>query len=335
MILVRRIAVLFVLAAIPVLAGCSAKSTSPGPSVFVYYSTFSSTVGAAGIGVVAYPITNSSTPVLTVNNSATNGLTDPAELLVDSQGRLFVINDTAPYTIPVYSLPLSATSTPLFTLTMPAGTSNAFNMSFDASGNLWVSSSGTSQVFEFTGPFTTTVTLVPAVTIATTATCPHPDDVTFDTTGNLYVGCEGNSTGTNSIAVFLKGAGFTNATPLDHVLNGPGHVDALEFDHSNNLYAGSTLASPNGGIAEYLSSNLAANAVPNAFDSTGMSAGYFPYQYTFDSSGNLYDADCGTTAHIYVYPTGSQALSATLAPSATYTDANITASNCVGGIAIH
>jgi hypothetical protein len=323
-------------AAVAVLAGCSNSSSSPPPPPtpsFVYYSTFNGTAGQPGLGVVAYPITNSSTLALTVNNSATNGLIDPAALLVDSAGRLFVINDTAPYTIPVYALPLTAASTPLFTLTMPAGTNNAFNMAFDVSGNLWVTSSGTNTVYEFTGPFNATATLVPAVTIAT-GVCAHPDEVGFDLAGNLYVACE-NSTGANAVGVFLKGTGFTNATALDHVLNGPGHPDPINFDHSGNLYTGSDLVSPNGGIAEYLSNNLAAAATPNVYDSTGMAANYFPEQYVFDAAGNLYDGDCGNTAKIYVYPTGSQALSATLAPSATYTDANITGSNCVGGIAIH
>ena len=337
MISVRSVLFVICVAALPLLAGCSATSTTPPAAPkFVYYSTFDCTVGHAGIGVVAYPITPTSTLALTLNNSAANGLTCPAELLVDAQGRLFVINDNVtPFTIPVFSLPLSASSTPLFTLTLPAGVMDPFNMTFDASGNLWVSSSLTNQVMEFTGPFTTSTTLVPAVTIATTATCPHPDDVTFDASGNLYVACEGNPGPANAIGVFLKGGGFTNATPLDHVLDGPGHPDSLKFDPSNNLYASSILASPSGGIALYLSNNLGAAATPNVYDSTGMAAGYFPYQYTFDSPGNIYDADCGSTGHIYVYPTGTSALSTTLAPSATYTDANTAVSACVGGIAIH
>jgi hypothetical protein len=339
---VRKLFLALALASLPVIAGCSTKSTSttptppPAPS-FVYYSTFSSTVGAAGIGVVAYPLTNSSTLALTLNNSAVNGLIDPSALLVDGSGRLFVLNDNSPATstIPVYALPLTAASTPLFTLSLPAGAANPFNMNFDSAGNLWVSSTNTNTVYEFTGPFTATATLVPAVTIAT-GVCGRPEGLGFDTAGNLYAGCENNS-GTNSVGVFLKGTGFTNATVLDHVLNGPAQAEAIGFDHSGNLYAGSTLASPNGGIAQYLSTNLAAAAVPNVYNSTGMTAGWFPEQFAFDTAGNIFDADCGGTgiSHIYVYPIGSQAFSATLAPTAAYVDANITASNCVGGVALH
>jgi len=337
MILVRKVSLALAIGALPVLAGCSSSSTSTPPPVrpsFVYYSTFTSTVGAAGLGVVAYPVTNTSTLALTLNNSAANGLTDPSALLVDGSGRLFVLNDGPPNTVTVYALPLSASSTPLFTLTLPAGISNPFNMVFDASGNLWVASTGNNEIMEFTGPFTTSTTLVAAVTIAS-GVCTRPAGLGFDVNGNLYAACESSTGAANAVGVFLKGAGFTNATPLDHTLIGPGAPEALAFDRSGNLYVGSDLAAPSGGVAMYLSTNLASGASPNVFNSTGMSAGFFPEQFVFDSAGNLYDADCGTTAKLYVYPTGTQALTATLAPSAVYSDTNITTSDCVGGVAIH
>ncbi|HEV2908990.1 MAG TPA: hypothetical protein VGX02_06915, partial [Candidatus Eremiobacteraceae bacterium] len=312
----------------------STNPTPPPQPSFVYYSTFSNTVGAPGLGVVPYPLTNTSTLTLTINNSAINGLVEPSALLVDGSGRLFVLNDTAPYTIPVYALPLTATSTPAFTLTMPAGTNNAFNMNFDASGNLWVSSTNSNTIYEFTGPFNASATLVPVATIAT-GVCGRPEGLGFDVAGNLYAACESSTGAANAVGVFLKGTGFTNATALDHVLIGPGHPEALNFDRTGNLYVGSNLTPPNAGIAQYLSNNLAAAAAPNVYNSTGMSPGPFPEQFVFDPAGNLYDADCGTNPHIYVYPTGSQAFSATLAPTAAYSDANIVASNCVGGIALH
>jgi hypothetical protein len=326
-------------AAVAVLAGCSSSSSSTNPTPppqpsFVYYSTFNSTIGQAGLGVVAYPLTNTSTLMTTVNISATNGLVSPSALLVDSSGRLLVLNDTAPYTIPVFTLPLTASSTPAFTLTMPAGTNNAFNMNFDASGNLWVASTNSNTIYEFTGPFNASATLVPVATIATGA-CNRPEGLGFDVAGNLYAACESSTGAANAVGVFLKGTGFTNATPLDHVLIGPGHPEALGFDHSGNLYVGSDLAAPNGGIAQYLSNNLGIAATPNFYNSTGMATGWFPEQFVFDTAGNIYDADCGSPAKLYVYPTGSQAFSATLAPTAAYVDANITGSNCVGGVALH
>jgi hypothetical protein len=329
------------IAVVTFLAGCnsgSSTSTNPTPPPqpsFVYYSTFRNTVGQPGLGVVPYPLTNTSTLSLTLNDSAINGLVDPSALLVDASGRLFVLNDVAPYTIPVYTLPLTATSTPAFTLTMPAGTNNAFNMNFDASGNLWVASTSSNTIYEFTGPFNASATLVPVATIASGA-CGRPEGLGFDVAGNLYAACEISTGAANAVGVFLKGAGFTNATPLDHVLIGPGHPEALGFDHSGNLYAGSNLAPPSAGIAQYLSNNLAAGAAPNVYNSTGMSANPFPDEFVFDPAGNLYDADCGgATPKIYVYPTGSQAFSATLAPTAAYSDANIVGSSCVGGIALH
>ena len=167
-----------------------------------------------------------------------------------------------------------------------------------------------------------------------TALCGRPEGLGFDLTGNLYSACENQNTVVDAVAVFLKGAGFSNATPVDHYLSGPGKSVALAFDKNGNLYVGSDLAAPNGGIAMYLSCNLASGATPNVYDSTGGVA-FIPYQFAFDPAGNLYDADCSASPHLYVYPTGSQSLSATLAPTASYTDANIAFSGCVFGVAVH
>jgi hypothetical protein len=340
MIQVRRVLFGLAVAALPLFAGCSAKSTSVTPTPppvasFMYYTVPELVVGQPAIGVVAYPVTSASTPSLTVNVSAANGLADPTALLVDSQGRLFVLNDPGnPATVGVFALPLTATSVPLFTLTMPAGGNEVFSMAFDASGDLWASSTGNNTIYEFTGPFSATATLVPAATIAT-GVCGRPEGLGFDLVGNLYAACESSTGAANAVGVFLKGAGFSNATTLAYTLIGPGAPEALAFDKSGNLYVGSDLAPPSAGIAEFLSTNLATGASPNVFDSTGMLANPFPAQFAFDSVGNIYDADCGSTAHIYVYPTGTSALSATLAPSAIYTDANIAFAGCVEGIATH
>jgi hypothetical protein len=67
-----------------------------------------------------------------------------------------------------------------------------------------------------------------------------------------------------------------------------------------------------------------------------MTVGTSIYQMQFDAAGNLYVTNCAGTpggAKLYVFPTSTQAFSATLAPSVSYTDANIQTQNCVSGVA--
>jgi hypothetical protein len=323
------------------LAGCSSSTTSTPPPAqpsFVYYGTgFQSALLGAQIGAIAYPVSATSALAFTIDNSPTNGLLQSGPMAVDTSGRIFVLNNNAdPVTIGVFATPLSTSSMPSFTLTLPAGLStDVYDLIFDGAGNLWVSNANSNTIFEFNGPFTSTATLAANFSFGT-ALCSRPEGLGFDLAGNLYSACENNS-GANAVAVFLKGAGFSNATTVDHYLTGPGRPVALIFDRSGNLYVGSNLASPSGGIAMYLGSNLASGATPNVYDSTGMGASFSPYQFAFDPAGNLYDGDCSgsPTAHLYVYPTGSQALSTTLAPTASYSDANILASGCVFGVAVH
>lgn len=347
-----KIFVSLLVVALPVLVACSSSATSPGPSPtpggtptptptpfpsFVYYSTDAG-AGSPQIGAVAYPITPTSTLAFTLTNSSANGLINDTWLQVDATGRLFAMNDNKlgpPFTISVFTTPLSASSAASIILTLPAGPNGFLAIAFDASGNLWLSSNSNNTIYEFNGPFMSTTTLAANLTIPLTG-CILPDGLGFDPAGNLYVACGDYPTGTSSgaVAVLLKGTGFTNSTAVDHFLLGPRFPEALAFDRLGNLYVGSNAAPPTGGIAMYTSANLASGATPNVYDATGMALGYFPEQFAFDAAGNLYDGDCGGTPMIYVYPTATQPLTATLAPSATYTDVNIMSTHCVDGIAI-
>jgi streptogramin lyase len=328
MTLARKILFSLAVAACSVLTGCSAKSTSPSPPAapsFVYYATSDGfTLGSPQMGIVAYPITASSTLATTLNASAANGLARTQNLAFDASGRLFVVNGHAPFTISVFTPPLTATSAASFVLTIPAGLLVCmFGIAVDASGNLWISNCSTS-VFEFNGPFTTSETL-PAPNVTLTSPLATAG-LAFDASGNLWVALD---QATNGIEEYLKGTGFTNSTPVDHTITGLATPVTLAFDKSGDLFSSGSAQ----GAAEYLASNLASGATPNVLNPTGLASGFFAEQFTFDAVGNLYVADCGSTAKIYVYPTATQVFSSTLAPI-TYSDANILASKCVEGIAI-
>lgn len=357
MIQVRRIFLGLAIAALPMLAGCSSSSTSSPPppaASFVYYSTnFSNTVGTPQLGVTAYPIIATSTLLTTLNASVANGLTYTENLAVDGAGRLFVVNETTPNTVGVFTLPLTATSTPSIVLTLPAAITGAFGIAFDASGNMWIADTPNDTVTEFTGPFTASATLVAAVTMVSP---PDPNGIAFDAAGNLWVALDEP---TFSVGEYVKpGGGFVNSTIVTNFLDGLADADSIAFDHSGNLYSGGD--PPNGpkkqpagrhrsiqrapgvrpavaeldGIGFWPPANQVNNGVPTIVNNTGLLTGFFSYQIAFDAAGNLYDADCGTTGQIYVYPTATNAWSATLAP-VLYTDANITTAVCAAGIAIH
>jgi hypothetical protein len=84
----------------------------------------------------------------------------------------------------------------------------------------------------------------------------------------------------------------------------------------------------------YNSNDLSSGDTPSIMDSTGLKASPYASDFAFSPSGSLYDADCGNSPGIYVYPTGQKKFSSKLAPSAFYTNSSIQAAGCALGIAI-
>lgn len=225
----------------------------------------------------------------------------------------------------VYSLPLTSQSKPLYVFTL-SGPVDGDHMTFDGSGNLWVSSEGNSTVYEYAGPFRKSGTLTPATTLTTGLNVPQ--GLGFDAKGNLYVANAGNATGSKAIAVFK--APISNRTP--YYLKGAAGPAGLVFDGSGNLFVSVNAAT--GAIAEYASDNLKPGDKPSVIDSTGIAANAYGADLAFDAAGNLYDADCGDTAGIYSYPTATKKFTSKLAPSF-YSNSGIETIGCVWGIAIH
>jgi hypothetical protein len=353
MIHVRRVLLGLAVAALPLFAGCSSSSTStnptPPPAVsFVYYSSGDGSTGALGspqLGIVAYPITATSTLMTAINATAGNGL-QFTENVAFQGGNLYVVNESAPNnTVMVFTPPLTATSNPIAILTLPAAITGAFGIAFDSAGNMWISD-GNNSIYKFACPCTTTATLAAAVTMVS----PNfANGIAFDSTGNLWVAL---SQATNSIGEYvLPVGGFVNSTTATVFLDGLGFADSVAFDHNGNLYAGSD--PPGGhkhkpvqssgvrpapaeatGIGFWPVANLVNTGMPTIVNSTGLAGGFFSDQLAFDPAGNLYDADCGVIAQLYVYPTATSAWSTSLAP-VIYSDANIVTNDCVSGVAVH
>ncbi len=227
--------------------------------------------------------------------------------------------------VQVYSLPLTTHSKPTLTFVL-SGPVDGDHMTFDASGNLWVSSEGNNTVYEYTGPFTSSGTLQPAKRI--TLGLKTPQGLGFDSKGRLFVANTGTTSGKNAIAIFKPPISNSNPQFLKGVIAPSG----LIFDHDGNLYVSSN--GTTGAIAQYASNHLTAGDSPSVVDSKGIAPGEFGADLNFDSAGNLYDADCGDKPGIYSYPTATKSFSSTLAPSF-YTNKSIKSIGCVWGIAIH
>ena len=206
-------------------------------------------------------------------------------------------------------------------------------LSFDNAGNLWASDYSNVLEYKFVGPFTSSRVLVPSVTLSLPG-LTHPAGNAVDAAGNVYVSNLG-SNGTNSIAVFT--APVTSSSTPAFFLNGLRAPGGLIFDAQGNLYASSNPPAAQHTIVRYNSNNLLSGAVPNIVNPTGLGTANYEAAFTFDAAGNLYVADCGAPnngAGIRSYPTGTNLFSATLAPSATYTNSNINTVGCVWGITI-
>ena len=319
-------------AIILVLLGCSSSSTPapPAQTHFTYWSLFEGTAAMPGLEVAPAPLTNTSVASLTLSNSAVNNLLEASYMMFDSAGRLWVENYRDPVVVNIFQVPLTATSAPVVTLTFP-NIHRGFGMALDGSGNLWISAQFGNAVYKFNGPFTTTTSLSsPALTL--NMSLNEPQGLAMNAAGDLAV-ANSSASGTNCPgAVAIYKAPISNTAPP--LLNGPEFATGVAFDSAGNLYvAGGQTATAgcSNGIVRYNAANQNNGATPDTVNSTGLPAGWFVEELSIDASGNLYFANCGTTGGILIYPTVASSFSSSLAPTTTFTDANIGVTHCVGG----
>jgi hypothetical protein len=259
-----------------------------------------------------------------------NGLSITTSLRVDSTGsRIWILtfgkSGYKPTDVELFALPLTGFSSPLHKFVL-SGTDFAEYLAFDAAGHLWVSSRDNNAVLEYTGPFDRNGTLLPHLKL--TKGLRQPMGIAFDSSGNLYVS-DFESTGSHSISVFK--APISDRSP--YFLNGLIYPGGLAFDNSGNLYS-STNGPTRSATVRYDRDDLRNGDAPSIVDPWGLFHSYGA-NFAFTASGDLYFANCGAEASVFVYPTGKKPFSAGLRPSLDYTDYEIAAAGCAWGIDIH
>jgi hypothetical protein len=288
--------------------------------------------GASGISQVQFanvPL-RARSKVTTIDSNSNNMLVFSSDMRFDAEGRMWIYTfgryGGNPGSVNVFDLPLTKKSRPRYQFVLQ-GTNGLTHMSFDASGNLWVTG-GTqccTAVLEYTGPFNKSGTLLPAMTL--TKGIQSPWGLAFDKNGNFYVSNSASDM-KHSIAVFT--APISNRQP--YFLTGLQRPGGLIFDVAGNLYASDNSTSLSA-IVRYNSDHLTAGAQPDIVDPTGLH-GIYEENFAFTSAGDLYFSNCGRHASIYWYPTSKKPFAAGLAPSLNYTNHYINGVACVWGIAI-
>ncbi len=205
--------------------------------------------------------------------------------------------------------------------TTPTGLCEPYGITFDPSGNLWISDQGNQRVVEYlssnliTGDGAANVLGEPdmfssACTLTPTGLC-NPQGLTFDPTGNLWISDQYNQRVVEYLSSnLITGDGAANVLGEPDMFSSAcattptGFCDpeGLAFDPSGNLWISDI---GNNRVLEYLSSNLITGSTatiaigqPNLYTGSTNQQGNpnskgleFPASAVFDSSGNLWVAD--------------------------------------------
>jgi sugar lactone lactonase YvrE len=201
-----------------------------------------------------------------------NGVHSPGRMTFDRAGNLYAImqgDDKKPESITVYA----AGGTKVLRR-ITAGLSSPAALAFDQSGDLFVTNYSNNTITVY-GPGKTSV--------LRTIDAEHPADLTFGRSGNLYVATEQGVYGRGTISVYLPGG----SSPHRIISTTHGYIaGALTWDGSGQLYA--IEQQPRDAyyavVSGYAEDGKSLRTIPQD--------GLVPVQEAFDSSGNLYVADC-------------------------------------------
>lgn len=243
---------------------------------------------------------------------------------------LYVTDNSAPSSVFVFNLPLTASSTPAVTLLTTGN--GAGNPCFDNAGHIYVPMATDHKVQVFTLPLTATST--PAFTLSVTSTA---EDCHFDPSGNLYVAesalnedevfkapvtasstvnsalfsaalsipwgvwtdTSGNVFTSSSLKAALEFTAFPGNVPTADFGPGSSDVFGIAVGPTGSLYIANATSA---GVIDVYDPPFSNASTKNAAKTITTSlTGYVSYM-AFDASGNLYAGGIAAgTYHVLVY----------------------------------
>ncbi len=175
-------------------------------------------------------------------------------------------------------------------LTISRGVNQPYGLAFDASGDLWVANNNSNTVVEYKKSELAKASPAPSVIISSSPdqALNGPSGLAFDSFGNLWVDNGGTNTVIEYTKAELSGSGspaprvnFTNAALF--AAAGPA---GLAVDPSGDLWVEGSPSGSGDAVCEYPKSQLAKPGPPAP--RATISPGYQLWDFTFDSSGNLW-----------------------------------------------
>jgi len=277
-------------------------------------------------------------------STSQGGLDGPWGIAMDSSGNLWVA-DSNNYRVLAFTTPLSSAESSLLVIGQAGYTASAgpgqtwFRyatlITFDSSGNLWVSDEGNGAVLRFARPFSTGQASNLDIGQGQN-TLTHPTGLAIDSTGNLWASDFDNdrvlqflppyTSGMNANTVIGQ-ASFTTNT-LVTTQNGVTGPEGVTFDKGGNLWVVDSVSNRILRFSPPFSSSAAANLVLGQSDFTS----YYPAtsqsglnssaEVAFDPSGNMWVTDTGNNRVLKFSPpfTNGESASLVLGQSSFTTD---------------
>jgi sugar lactone lactonase YvrE len=142
----------------------------------------------------------------------------PFAIAVDASENIWVGAGSAIYKVPAGS----ANGTTISTPTISSGLSNVWGITFDSTGNMYVSDSVLGEVIEYSAPsFTSSATMLSGLST--------PGQLFFDSSNNLIIAVSG----LNSVYKYLASSGYTTDIQLSNTVPG---AESVAEDENGNLF---------------------------------------------------------------------------------------------------